>query len=119
MINDQARPTDVASRVRMRHALRNLVLKDLELMEDVDECDYCHSTPEGHEPGCVFQNAVEVVYAEELHSEQFIKSALGDLLRADNMLLGTTMYICPYCDQSDSHDAECVYRNAIDEYTEK
>lgn len=118
MLYDHVAPTDVALRVRTRYALRNLVLKDLEFMEDTDSCDYCKSTPMGHAPNCVFMEAVEQIYAEKLPSAEALHRALGDLLKADCELLGDSEYICPYCDEVDDHAEDCVYCIAIQEYVE-
>ena len=116
MIYTKISSDDVKDRARLRYALRQLMLKDLEFMEDIPGCDYCDATSEGHAEGCVLMNAALTVYAEELESLEKLRSALGDLLLADNALLGDTEYICPYCDETLKHDDECVYARAIDAF---
>lgn len=119
MIMYNIQSNDIGYRIRLRNALKHLLMADMEFMEDIDACDYCHSTPMGHSPGCVFSAASNVVYAESLPSSSGLYRALGDLLLADNYLLGTTEYICPYCDEVDDHTIDCVYRRAIEVYTNK
>jgi hypothetical protein len=118
MIYTHTIDSDIPARIVLRKTLINLMLKDLEFMEDVEKCDYCEGRSNGHEEGCVILDAALTAYSEKLEPLDIIKTALGDLLLADNILLGTTEYICPYCDEVATHNEDCVYARAIKVYTE-
>lgn len=112
------------ARAELLVALRDLVHKDVELMETLSrgECDYCtgraKDTLDGHEMRCHFATAGEVLFdiraqgIEGIRSEaRKIREALIDLASDDYLMLDETEP-CTHCD-GDEHTPECPLHNAL------
>lgn len=107
-----------AERAQILVALRDLLYKDMELMED-HECDYCNAD-DGHNDFCTFADAFEIVLQERAQTLDGIliettelRDALVMLLAEDTQIMGSSMLECTHCGGI-SHTEDCVIRKALD-----